>query len=163
MIRSPEAETALLTTSNGFPVAICPSWQVAYDKLQWILQHWRAPRWRDRAFCRTRSGLEQCIGELVGREFSSAVAHLPDWHPDVDGVPEPRRLANGKLDLRSSKGTSTLARGQMIRDQILAQCQIQLPSTCRQHDNACLVGDWQRREEDRWRCFVVGSKLRGQG
>src|SRR6476661_5999649 len=115
MIRSPEAETALLTTSNGFPVAVCPGWQVAYDKLQWILQHWRAPRWRDRAFCRTRAGLELSIREQVGREHQAAIAHLPDWHPSVAAVPEPKWYRHGasmRLDL-GLRG-STIARGENI-------------------------------------------------
>src|SRR4026209_2479679 len=86
----PDVETTLLTTSMGFPIGICPGWQVAYDKLQWILQSWRAPRWRDRAFCRTRAGLELRIRELIGQEHLAAVGDLPDWHPDVAGVPEPR-------------------------------------------------------------------------
>ena len=81
-----EAETGLLTTSITLPVAICPGWQVAFDQTQWVLQHWRAPRWRDRAFCRTRSGLELRIRELIGQEHQAAVAHFPDWHPDVDGT-----------------------------------------------------------------------------
>ena len=66
------------------------------------------------------SGLELRISELIGREHQVAVAHLPDWHPDVDGVPEPKRLPNGKLDLRGRSHTSTAARGQMIREQVLA-------------------------------------------
>jgi hypothetical protein len=84
----PEAETRLLTDPVG-PIAICPGWQVAFDRLQWILQHWQAPRWRDRAFCRTRAGLELRIRELLGKEHQAAVAHLPDWHPDVAEVSEP--------------------------------------------------------------------------
>ena len=47
------------------------------------------PRWRERAFCRTRGGLELRIRELIGREYQAAVAHLPDWHPDVAGAPAP--------------------------------------------------------------------------
>jgi len=82
----PEAETRLLTASLG-PTAICPGWQVASDRLQWVLQRWQAPRWRDRAFCRTRAGLELRIRELLGKEHQAAVAHLPDWHPDVADVP----------------------------------------------------------------------------
>ena len=92
---TPEVETALLTASNGFPVAICPSWQVACDELQWILQHWRAPRWRDRAFCRTRAGLELSIREQLGREHQAAIAHLPDWHPSVAAAPEPKWYRHG--------------------------------------------------------------------
>ena len=116
MIRPPETETGLLTTSNSFPLAICPSWQVAYDKLQWILQHWRTPQWRDRAFCRTRAGLELSIRELVGREHQAAVSHLPDWHPSVAAVPEPKWYRHGasrRLDLRGS----TKARGRGIRSE----------------------------------------------
>ena len=125
-----DAETGLSTTSVAFPLAICPGWQVANSKTQWLLQHWRAPRWRDLAFCRTRGGLELSIRELIGREHQAAVAHLPDWHPDVAGVPEPKRLPNGKLDLRyrSSHG-STLARGQVIREQVLAQLHLPNPLT----------------------------------
>ena len=62
-------ETGLLTTSVALPLAICPGWQVAYDQIQWVLQRWRSPRWRDRAFCRTRSGLELRIRELIGGEL----------------------------------------------------------------------------------------------
>ena len=118
-------EPWLLTTSIAFPIAIGPGWQVAYDRLQWVLQRWRTPRWRDRAFCRTRSGLELRIGELIGREHQDAVAHLPDWHPDVDGVPEPRRLKNGRLDL----GGRHRIDGQKIREQVLAQLHLPNPIT----------------------------------
>ena len=124
-----DAETGLSTTSVAFPLAICPGWQVANSKTQWVLQHWRAPQWRDRAFCRTRGGLEIRIRELIGREHQVAVAHLPDWHPDVDGVPEPKRLPNGKLDLRGRNRISTAARGQMIREQVLAQLHLPNPIT----------------------------------
>jgi hypothetical protein len=51
-------------------MAICPGWQVAFHRLQWCLQRWRAPTWRDRAFCRTRPGLELSIRELIGAEQS---------------------------------------------------------------------------------------------
>ena len=124
-----DAETGPLTTSLAFSVAISPGWQVANSKTQWLLQHWRAPRWRDRAYCRTRSGLELRIRELIGREHLSAVAHLPDWHPDVDGVPEPKRLPNGKLDLRGRNHGSTLARGRDIREQVLARLHLPNPLT----------------------------------
>jgi hypothetical protein len=124
-------DTWLLTTSLAFAIAICPGWQVASARLQWVLQHWRAPRWRDRAFCRTRSGLEQSIRELVGREHQAAVAHLPDWHPDVDGVPDPKWRRRGKrmvLDL-GLRGGSTVARGNAIREQVLAQQHLPNPIT----------------------------------
>jgi hypothetical protein len=88
----PAPETALPTTSIAFPVPICAGWQVAYDRLQWKLQNWRSPDWPDRAFCRTRAGLEQRIGELIGPEYRVAVAHLPEWHPDVAKAPEPKAL-----------------------------------------------------------------------
>ena len=71
---APEAETALSTASIALPSAICPGWQVAYDPLQWVLQHWQAPEWRNRAFCRTRAGLERNIREQIGREHQAAVA-----------------------------------------------------------------------------------------
>ena len=110
-------------------MAICPSWQVAYDKLQWILQHWRAPRWRDRAFCRTRAGLELCIRELVGREHQAAVAHLPDWHPSVAAALEPKWSWHGaRMRLEILRG-STTARGQHIREQVLAQQHLPNPLT----------------------------------
>ena len=126
---TPVAETGLLTTSVAFPFAICPAWRVANNKTQWGLQHWRAPRWRDRAFCRTRGGLELAVREFVGKDHQAAVAHLPDWHPDVDGVPEPKRLPNGKLDLRGRNRIGTAARGQMIREQVLAQLHLPNPLT----------------------------------
>jgi hypothetical protein len=52
-----------------------------------------------RAFCRTRAGLELRIRELIGREHQAAVADLPDWHPDVAGVPEPKPRKRGKRTL----------------------------------------------------------------
>jgi hypothetical protein len=89
------AETGLRTTSLSFPMHVCPGWRVAYDRIQWVLQCWRPPQWRDRAFCRTRAGLELRIRELIGKEHQAAVAHLPDWHPDVDGVPGPKWIRRG--------------------------------------------------------------------
>ena len=94
-------------------------------------------------YCSTGVRLVGVTARSAGREagLSNASASLsvessvlrwpicPTGILDVDGVPEPRRLANGKLDLRSSKGTSTLARGQMIRDQILAQLHLPNPIT----------------------------------
>jgi hypothetical protein len=115
-----------LTTFILFPVAVCPGWRVAEDSLQWTLQRWREPKWRDSRFCRTRRGLEQSIRELIGPEHQAAVAHLPDWHPDVTGVPEPKRLKNGRLDLR---GRRRGIDGQKIREQVLAQQHLPNPST----------------------------------
>jgi hypothetical protein len=114
-------ESRLLTTS----IAVCPGWQVAYDRLQWILQAWRTPRWRDRRFRRTRRGLEQSIRELTAPEYQGAVAHLPDWHPDVAGVPEPKRLKNGRLDLHGRRRID----GQKIREQVVAQQHVPNPIT----------------------------------
>jgi hypothetical protein len=85
----PEAETGLLTTSIAFPLVICPGWQVIDDGLQWMLQRWREPQWRNESFCRTRAGLEQSIRELVGREHEAAVTCLPSWHSDVAHASEP--------------------------------------------------------------------------
>ncbi len=99
-----DPETGLLTNSIAFPLAICPDWQVAFDRLQWVLQYWRAPRWRDRAFCRTRGGLELRIRELIGREHQAAVAHLPDWHPDVAGAPTPIKVVSSPEPVSSYIG-----------------------------------------------------------
>jgi hypothetical protein len=64
-----------------------------------------------RAFCRTRAGLELRIRELIGREHQAAVADLPDWHPDVAGVPEPKPRKRGKRTFESTLyyGKLTLA------------------------------------------------------
>jgi hypothetical protein len=59
------------------------------------------------------------------------VAHLPDWHPDVDGVPDPKWRRRGKrmvLDL-GLRGGSTVARGNAIREQVLAQQHLPNPIT----------------------------------
>ena len=74
-------------------------------------------------------GLRFGIRELIGREHLGTVAHLSDWHPDVAGVPELKRLPNGKLDLRGRNRISTAARGQIIREQVLAQLHLPNPLT----------------------------------
>ena len=132
-----DTETRLLTTSIGFPIAIWDGWQVSYDRLQWVLQRWRAPRWRDRAFYRTRAGLELSIRELVGPQHQTAVAHLPDWHPDVDGVPEPKWRKRNKhrvLDLGGRK--NTIARGARIRQKVVAQQHLQTSLTITLEDGS---------------------------
>ena len=132
-----DTETRLLTTSIGFPIAICDGWQVSYDRLQWVLQRWRAPRWRDRAFYRTRAGLELSIRELVGPQHQAAVAHLPDWHPDVDGVPEPKWRKRNKyrvLDLGGRK--NTIARGARIHQKVVAQQHLQTSLTITLEDGS---------------------------
>jgi hypothetical protein len=79
-----EGASGLQTASKPVTVDICPGWRVVREELQWVLQRFQVPRWRDRAFCRSRSGLELRIRELIGEEHQAAVAHLPDWHHDND-------------------------------------------------------------------------------
>jgi hypothetical protein len=58
----------------------------------------------DRAFCRTRAGLELRIRELIGREHQAALAHLPDWHPDVG---RPDRLTLSGVAGQATRQNST--------------------------------------------------------
>jgi hypothetical protein len=149
-------ETRLLTAS----IAICPGWQVVEDSLQWILQAWRAPRWRDRCFCRTRRGLEMSIRELIGPEYQGAVAHLPDWHPDVEDVPEPKRLTHGRLDLHRRRRID----GQEIREQVLAQQHLPNPLTITLRNGSTtrvwLATDGKKKIGDAlwWRVNCVGRQ-----
>ena len=84
-----EAQISRAAPRTQYPITICAGWRVVADDLQWILQHWRAPDWRSRSYCRTRSGLELAIRENIGEPYQSAVAHFPDWHPDVAEAPDP--------------------------------------------------------------------------
>jgi hypothetical protein len=57
-------------------------WRVISDDLQWILQYWREPKWRNRSFCRTKEGLRRCIREYCGESNGATLlwlAGLPDW------------------------------------------------------------------------------------
>lgn len=76
-------ETSLQTTSEGLEIAINDGWRVIEDELQWILQRWQTPAWRNRSYCRTRSGLERCIREYCGPVDPIAQLQLDaleDWH-----------------------------------------------------------------------------------
>jgi hypothetical protein len=71
-------------------------WRVIYDPLQWILQHLRGGRWRDRSFCVTRRGLLRCIDENCGEADLSEILGFPEWHPDrvaLAAIPAPRRAS----------------------------------------------------------------------
>src|SRR5262249_20176268 len=75
-------------SSSGphFPILLSPGWRVVSDALQWKLQTWRSPRWRDTRFCVSKSGLLQCINECVGPNVDpralAQIRSLPEWHPD---------------------------------------------------------------------------------
>jgi hypothetical protein len=71
--------------SSAFPIRLSDRWQIAFDPRQWILQHQKGGRWRDRCFCVTRSALQRCIREYAGKVDADALARvrgLPSWHPD---------------------------------------------------------------------------------
>jgi hypothetical protein len=65
-------------------------WRVISDDLQWILQYWRAPSWRNHSFCRTKSGLRRCIREHCGEPNGATLlwlAALPEWREaDLGGA-----------------------------------------------------------------------------
>jgi hypothetical protein len=74
-----------LLHATTFPIRLNETWQVAYDDLQWKLQHRRGDRWHDRSFCCTQAALirnvrEHC-GEVDPHELN-VLSQLPTWHPD---------------------------------------------------------------------------------
>jgi hypothetical protein len=68
---------------DTLPAILNDRWRVIYDPLQWILQLYGAPKWRDKSFCVTREGLLRCIREKapLTRDLTEIKA-LPDYHPD---------------------------------------------------------------------------------
>jgi hypothetical protein len=66
----------------SFPLMLNADWRVAFDPLQWILQHRQGQRWRDRAFCVMRDALLRCIADNCGVADITQVLQLPEWHPE---------------------------------------------------------------------------------
>jgi hypothetical protein len=61
-------------------------WRVISDDLQWILQCWRSPSWRNHSFCRTKAGLQRCIREHCGEANGATLlwlAALPEWREAI--------------------------------------------------------------------------------
>jgi hypothetical protein len=64
-------------------------WRVISDDIQWILQCWREPSWRNHSFCRTSSALRRCIREYCGEPNGATLAWLaalPEWREPSLGV-----------------------------------------------------------------------------
>jgi hypothetical protein len=64
--------------NHGWRIITCK------NSIQWVLQQRRGEqkRWRSRYFCRTRSGLIQCVREHAGQIDGDALAtllRLPEW------------------------------------------------------------------------------------
>jgi hypothetical protein len=75
----------LAASSRAFPIRLSDRWQIVCDPRQYILQHQKGGRWRDRSFCVTRSALERVIREYVGHidaDARACVRALPPQHPD---------------------------------------------------------------------------------
>ena len=76
-------QTSLLGVCAGLVADLNDRWRVIDDPLQWILQHREGKRWRDRSFCRSRSGLQRCVREYSGPVDCVALLQieaLPEWH-----------------------------------------------------------------------------------
>ena len=58
---------------------LAPEWRLATDDLQWIVQHYRPPKWRSVAFvATTKVVLRRVLGDLGVAYPPSALDHLPE-------------------------------------------------------------------------------------
>ena len=58
---------------------LAPGWRLTTDDLQWIVQHYRPPRWRSVAFvATTKVVLKRVLRELGVGYPANALDHLPE-------------------------------------------------------------------------------------
>ncbi len=72
------------------------TWAIAYDKNQWIVQHYMRPKWRSIAFVGCNKGVLMRVlrekGAKVAPEARAALDALPDTFREWVSVPLGRRF-----------------------------------------------------------------------
>jgi hypothetical protein len=82
MVANPVSHQRVNVNEAEEVVRLSDDWRIITDGIQWIVQQWRSPRWRSKAFVHsTKVVLRRVITELapdISRTGLAALDHLPD-------------------------------------------------------------------------------------
>ncbi len=96
-VRHETCETAGM--ADGQFLRLSENWALAYDKNQWIVQHYMRPKWRSIAFVGSNKGVLMRVlkekGAKIAPEARAALDTLPETFREWISMPPARRFKAG--------------------------------------------------------------------